>query len=162
MRRALALAALVLAAAAQAPVARAQEGAGAADGRTFKAMLFFVPGSTDARGLKIERFKEVLSEDESAGKLGVWIEGGTPERLEVVTITPGQEKSVVKYKDLTFRISGLYRGPQKDRMFLEVSFDQRGQAAVKEFLAGLDETVIVTYPLIGKEGSIVALLVPSG
>jgi hypothetical protein len=43
-----------------------------------------------------------------------------------------------------------------------VSFDQGGRAAVKEFLAGLDETVLVGYPLLGDAGgTVVALLIPT-
>ena len=64
----------------------------------------------------------------------------------------------MKQGDLTFRVSGLYRGAQKDRMLLKVSFDEGGQAAVKEFMLGLDETAVVHYPL-QKGGEILVLLV---
>lgn len=140
------------------PAGHAQETAG---GKTFRALLFHVPG-TFAPGLTVERVEKAWKEGESEANLGVWLKGAPPKKLQVLTVTPGQESGVVKYKDLTFRISGLYRGAQKDRMFLKVTFDQGGQAVVKEFLAGLDETLVVTYPLAGEEpGSIVALLIPT-
>jgi hypothetical protein len=147
--------------------AHAQEGE-RAGGKTFRAVLYFVPageGSGPAPGgaVRVEHLKEVLPAADDPSALAVWVEGGTPQRLQVVTVAPGQESSVVKYKDLTFRISGLYRGAQKERMFLRVSFDQGGQAAVKEFLAGLDQSVLVSYPLAGRPaGTFVAVLVPTG
>ena len=73
-------------------------------------------------------------------------------------LTPGDRGQVVKHGDLTVRVSGLYRGAKKDRMLLKVSFDEGGQAAVKEFMLGLDETAIVHYPL-AKGGEVVVLLV---
>ncbi|MBA2565361.1 MAG: hypothetical protein H0V09_08060 [Gemmatimonadetes bacterium] len=137
---------------------------GPAGSRTFKAVLYHVPGTAGSGGaVKVERLKNVLTDPESAEAIGVWVKGGTPEKLQVLTVAPGQENAVVRYKDLTFRISGLYRGPQKERMSLRVSFDEGGQAAVKEFLASLDENVMVTYPMSGEgTGSLVAVLVPVG
>ena len=141
----------------------AQEATGAGGGgRTFKALLFVAPGSS-SEGLRVENLREVWSEGESASKLQARLNASDLEQLQVLTIVPGQETAVVRYKDLTFRISGLYRGAGKDRRYLKVSFDQGGQAAVKEFLAGLDESVLIGYPLVGDAGgSIVAVLVPTG
>ena len=132
--------------------------------RTFRAVLFLVP-ATDAgadAGLRVEHLQEVWAEGESAAKLAAHLEAASPQKLQALTVTPGQDSAIVQYEDLTFRISGLYRGPRRDRMYLKVSFDQGGRAAVKEFLAGLDETVLVGYPLIGNaQGSVVALLIPT-
>ena len=162
MRTASLVAVLTWAAALHLSTAQAQQQEGAPAGKTFRAVLYFVPGSAGT-GLQVQHLKEVWAEGEAPEKLAVWLEGGAPQQLQAVTVTPGQESTVVKYKDLTFRITGLYRGPQKERMRIRVSFDQAGQAAVKEFLASLDESVLVRYPLAGAEkGSVVALLVPSG
>ncbi|MFN2431833.1 MAG: hypothetical protein ABR599_03270 [Gemmatimonadota bacterium] len=163
MRMALAaLAALAITLSGAAGAGAQQEGVSGAGARTFKALLFLVPGS-DPGGLRVENLQEVWSEGESLAKLRAHLNGGEPRQLQALTIAPGQDNAVVQYEDLTFRVSGLYRGPQKDRMYLKVSFDQAGQAAVKEFLAGLDESVIVAYPLVGAEGgSIIAVLVPTG
>ncbi|HEY7529703.1 MAG TPA: hypothetical protein VIC56_03375 [Gemmatimonadota bacterium] len=160
MRPALALAAVLAALAA--PTLRAQDPAERE--RTFRAVLFLVPTSEAASGdgLRVERLQEVWGEGESADKLAAYLKGVNPEKLQALTIKPGQDAAVVQYDDLTFRISGLYRGPRRDRMYLKVSFDQGGRAAVKEILAGLDETVLVGYPLLGAaNGSVVALLIPT-
>lgn len=142
--------------------ARSQEAADPAASRTFKALLFLVPGES-ASGLRVEHLKEVWSEGDSAERLRAHLASAAAEQLQVLTVTPGQDAGVVQYKDLTFRINGLYKGAQKDRMFLRVSFDQAGRAAVKEFLAGLNESVLVAYPLVGDaQGSIVAVLIPVG
>ena len=164
MRVAVTVAALGLAIALPSATARPQERGESAGGRkTFKTILYFVPGATGGEGFRVEHLKEVLTESDGASRLALLVDGQAPQRLQALTVTPGQDNAVVKYKDLTFRISGLYRGPQKDRMYLKVSFDQGGQAAVKEFLAGLDQSVVVTYPMAGGEkGSLVALLVPTG
>lgn len=164
MRLALAVTALWLAIALPPTVGHAQQGGeGGGARKTFKTILFFVPGEAGGEGLKVDRVKEVWTEGDSPSKLALLVKGKPPQRLQAVTVTPGQENTVIKYKDLTFRISGLYRGPEKDRMYLKVSFDQGGQAAVKEFLAGLDESVVVSYPMAGGEkGSVVALLLPTG
>jgi hypothetical protein len=146
----------LLAAIPSVPAAHAQDAAPLAAGKTFRADLYFVGGTPAPGGLKVEHLREAPAD------LGVWVKGSNPEKLQSVTVAPGQDNAVVKYHDLTFRISGLYRGPQKDRMFLRVSFDEGGQAAVKEFLAGLEETVIVTYPRVGGAGSLLVLLVPTG
>jgi hypothetical protein len=151
----LALSALSFALVMGGPAALAQDQPAGGGGKTFKADLYFSPRVDAAGGLKVEKMQSPVD-------LGVWVQG-TPQKLQSVSVTPGQDAEVVKYKDLTFRITGLYRGPQKDRMFLRVSFDQGGQAAVKEFLAGLDESVVVTYPMRnGASGTIVVVLVPSG
>jgi hypothetical protein len=158
----LTLSTLVLSLVVALPSLRAQESAAAERARTFKAILFLVPNA-DAGSLRVENLKEIWSEGESAAKLQARLKSVAPEQLQVLEIAPGEENPVVQYKDLTFRISGLYRGPQKDRMYLRVSFDQGGQAAVKEFLANLDESVLVAYPLTGDpKGSLVALLIPTG
>jgi hypothetical protein len=160
MRPALALA--VTLAALAVPSLGAQEPA--ERDRTFRAVLFLVPASDDAAdgGLRVERLQEVWAEGESAAKLAAHLDGVSPQKLQALTITPGQDSAIVQYEDLTFRVSGLYRGPRRDRMYLKVSFDQGGRAAVKEFLAGLDETVLVGYPLLGDTGgTVVALLIPT-
>ena len=151
MRVSLPFASLALAATLQAPGALAQEPVDESPERTFRAELYVVPEAAGSGALKVEHLKERPSD------LGVWGKG-TPQKVQTVTVSPGTDPEVVRYKDLTFRISGLYRGPQKDRMLLKVSFDQGGQAAVKEFMAGLDEAVVVTYPMQGG-GSFLVLLV---
>jgi hypothetical protein len=150
MCRSISFASLILAASLQAPAALAQEPAEEGPDRTFRAELYVVPDAAASGGLKVEHLKERPAE------LGVWVKG-TPQKVQTVTVVPGQTSEVVKHKDLNFRISGLYRGAQRDRMLLKVSFDQGGQAAVKEFMAGLDEVVLVTYPMQGG-GSFLVML----
>jgi hypothetical protein len=150
MRSLLWFASFAMVAAQATSALRAQEPGDVAPERTFRAELFAVPDAPAASGLKVDHVRDRPSD------LGVWVKG-TPQRVQTVTVTPGQDSEVVRYKDLTFRISGLYRGAQKDRMFLKVSFDQAGQAAVKEFLASLDESVLVTYPLKGGGAFLVVL-----
>ena len=136
------------------PGLHAQEARPAEGPKTFQADLYFVAGATKAAGLKVDHLSE-------PPEVGVWVEGSNPQKLQSLTVAPGQENAAVKYQDLTFRISGLYRGPQKDRMFLRVSFDQGGKAAVKEFLANLDQSVVVTYPMTnGEAGAILVVLTP--
>ncbi len=151
MRCSIAFAPVALAVWLQAPAALSQEPAEEVPERTFRAELYEVPDVAAGEGLRVERLKERPAD------LGVWLKG-TPKKVQTVTVTPGDRGEVVKHRDLTFRISGLYRGAQKDRMLLKVSFDQGGQAAVKEFMVGLDETVIVHYPLHGG-GDFLVLLV---
>jgi hypothetical protein len=145
------LALLALAVWLQAPAALSQEPADEAPERTFRAEVYQVPDVAASEGLRVERLKERPAD------LGVWLKG-TPKKLQTVTVTPGDRGQLVKQGDLTFRVSGLYRGAQKDRMLLKVSFDEGGQAAVKEFMLGLDETAAVHYPL-HKGGEILVLLV---
>ncbi|HEY7462649.1 MAG TPA: hypothetical protein VIC59_12365 [Gemmatimonadota bacterium] len=151
MRVSLSFASLALAVTMQAPGALAQEPADESPERTFRAELYVIPDAAGSGGLKVDHLKERPAD------LGVWVKG-TPQKVQTVTVNPGTDPEVFRHKDLTFRISGLYRGPQKDRMLLKVSFDQAGQAAVKEFMAGLDETVVVTFPMKGG-GAFLALLV---
>jgi hypothetical protein len=139
MRLSIAFAPLALAVGLQAPAALSQEPVEEAPERTFRAEIYEVAGAPAGDGLKVERLKERPAD------IGVLLKG-TPKKLQTVTVIPGDKGEVVKHGDLTFRISGLYRGAQKDRMLLKVSFDEGGQAAVKELIVGLDETVIVHYP----------------
>jgi hypothetical protein len=150
MHRLLAFAWLAILAPATARGLLAQEPSDAGPERTFRAELYVVPDAPPDGGLKVDHLQQRPPD------LGVWVKG-TPQKVQTVTVNPGQDSEVVRYRDLTFRISGLYRGAQKDRMFLKVSFDQGGQAAVKEFLANLDESVVVTYPMRGG-GSLLVLL----
>ena len=163
MRNALVAALLALTFSLPGSTVSGQEGT--QGGKTFRALLFLVPATdkSAAGGVRVEHLNEVWSEGESAAKLRARLSGVDPQQLQALTIVPGQKDAVVQYGDMTFRIAGLYRGPQKDRMYLKVSFDQAGQAAMKEFLAGLDESVLVAYPLVGDAaGSIIALLIPTG
>jgi hypothetical protein len=139
----------------------AQETAPSGEGKTFKVLLFLVPNA-DVGSLRVENLREVWSEGESAAKLQERLKNA-PQQLQALQLVPGEESAVVQYNGLTFRISGLYKGAQKDRMYLRVSFDQAGQAVVKEFLASLNESALVAYPLASDgKGSLVALLIPTG
>jgi hypothetical protein len=151
MRWSIAFAPLALAVGLQAPAALSQEPAEGAPERTFRAEIYAVPDAAAGAGLEVERLKERPAD------LAVLVKG-TPKKVQTVTVIPGDRGQVVKHGDLTFRIAGLYRGAQKDRMLLKVSFDEGGQAAVKELIVGLDETVIVHYPLKGG-GEVLVLLV---
>ena len=151
MRRSRLFVPFALAAGLVAPGALAQEPAEDAPERTFRAEVYEVRDASASGGLKVERLNERPAD------LGVWLKG-TVTKVQTVTVTPGDRGQVVKHGDLTFRVSGLYRGAKKDRMLLKVSFDEGGQAAVKEFMLGFDETAIVHYPL-AKGGEVVVLLV---
>lgn len=130
------------------------------DGSTYRVILFLTEDSAP-RDVEIRRLKEVWSEGEGNDRLRSLLEAGAIQRLDAVTILPGQDTPAIRVGGVTVRVKGVLKEPRRDSMFLRVEVDGGREALVKEMISGFDETIVLAYPLTEGNRSIVALIVPA-
>ena len=89
------------------------------------------------------------------------LEASSVQQLEDVTIVPGGDTPALKIGNVTVRVTGVYKEPRRDAMFLRVEVDGGREAFVKEVVSRFDESLVLAYPLTEGNRSIIALLVPA-
>jgi hypothetical protein len=155
----IAFAVLALALAIAAAPARAQGEAPQPD-TTFRVVLYIAEDDAPA-GLSFRRLDEVVGEAVGEDRLRQLLDVSSVRRLEDVTILPGRDTPALKIGNVTVRVTGVYKEPRRDSMFLHVDVDGGPEAFVKEVVARFDESLVLTYPLADGNRSIIALLVPT-
>ena len=105
---------------------------------------------------------EVVAEGGGADRIRQLLEASSVEQLEGVTIVPGRDTPALKIGNVTVRVTGVYKEPRRDAMFLRVEVDGGREAFVKEVVSRFDESLVLAYPLTEGNRSIIALLVPVG
>jgi hypothetical protein len=139
---------------------RGASGLAQEDGSTYRVILYLAEngGPTD---VTLTRLQEVWSEGEGVGRLQSLLATGQIQQLEDVTILPGRDTPAMQIGGVTVRVTGAYKEPRRDSMFLRVEVDGGPEALVKELISRFDETIILAYPLAVGNRTIVALLVPA-
>jgi hypothetical protein len=139
---------------ASAVPARAQESS------TYRVILYIAEGGGPS-DVTLTRLQEVWGAGEGVDRLRALLAASEVQQLEDVTILPGRETPALQIGDVTVRVSGVYREPRRDAMFLRVEVDGGPEALVKELISRFDETIVLAYPLAEGNRSVVALLVPT-
>ncbi|MGH7566672.1 MAG: hypothetical protein ACREK2_07565 [Gemmatimonadota bacterium] len=152
------LAVLVLALAGGAIPARAQ--AGTTPDTTYRVILYLAEDGAPAE-LSFRRLDEVVGEEAGADRIRQLLEASSVRRLEDVTILPGRDTPALKIGNVTVRVTGVYKEPRRDSMFLRVEVDGGRETFVKEVVSRFDESLVLAYPLTEGNRSIIALLVPT-
>jgi hypothetical protein len=155
---AVALAAVVIATTLWTAPARAQI---PAPDTTYRVILYLAEG-TAPTDVSFQRLNEVVGEGAGADRIRQILEASSVEQLEGVTIVPGRDTPVLKIGNVTVRVTGVYKEPRRDAMFLRVEVDGGRAAFVKEVVSRFDESLVLAYPLTEGNRSIIALLVPVG
>lgn len=141
-------------------VAASHAGAQESSGSTYRVLLYIAEGGgpTD---VTLTRLQEVWTAGEGVERLRTLLAAGKVQQLEDVTILPGRETPALQLGDVTVRVRGVYREPQRDAMFLRVEVEGGAEALVKELISRFDETIVLAYPLAEGNRTVVALLVPT-
>jgi hypothetical protein len=153
-----ACAVLALALAGEASPVRAQ--AGTTPDTTYRVILYLAEDHAPA-DLSFRRLNEVVGEEAGADRIRQLLEASSVERLEDVTILPGRDTPALKIGNVTVRVTGVYKEPRRDSMFLRVEVDGGRETFVKEVVSRFDESLVLAYPLTEGNRSIIALLVPT-
>jgi hypothetical protein len=153
-----ACAVLALALAGEASPVRAQ--AGTTPDTTYRVILYLAEAGAPA-DLSFRRLNEVVGEEAGADRIRQLLEASSVERLEDVTILPGRDTPALKIGNVTVRVTGVYKEPRRDSMFLRVEVDGGRETFVKEVVSRFDESLVLAYPLTEGNRSIIALLVPT-
>jgi hypothetical protein len=153
-----ACAVLALALAGEASPVRAQ--AGTTPDTTYRVILYLAEDDAPA-DLSFRRLNEVVGEEAGADRIRQLLEASSVERLEDVTILPGRDTPALKIGNVTVRVTGVYKEPRRDSMFLRVEVDGGRETFVKEVVSRFDESLVLAYPLTEGNRSIIALLVPT-
>jgi hypothetical protein len=138
--------------------ARAQ-GAPAPD-TSYRVILYLAEDGAPAE-LSFRRLDEVVGEDAGGERIRQLLEASSVQRLEDVTILPGRDTPALKIGSVTVRVTGVYKEPRKDAMFLRVEVEGGRETFVKEVVSRFDESLVLAYPLTEGNRSIIALLVPT-
>lgn len=127
---------------------------------SYRVLLYIAEGGGPAE-VSITRLQEVWSPAEGQARLMELLASGNVQQLQDVTIQPGRDTPALQLGNVTVRVRGVYREPQRDAMFLRVEVDGGAEALVKELISRFDETIVLAYPLAEGNRSVVALLVPT-
>lgn len=152
------LAVLVLAMTGWVTPVRAQ--AGTAPDTTYRVILYLAEDGAPAE-LSFRRLNEVVGEAAGADRIRALLEASSVRQLEDVTILPGRDTPALKIGNVTVRVTGVYKEPRRDSMFLRVEVDGGRETFVKEVVSRFDESLVLAYPLTEGNRSIIALLVPT-
>ena len=155
---AVALTAVAIATTLSAPTALAQA---PAPDTTYRVILYLAQDSAPTE-VTFQRLNEVVGEGAGADRIRQLLEASSVEQLEGVTIVPGRDTPALKIGNVTVRVTGVYKEPRRDAMFLRVEVDGGRAAFVKEVVSRFDESLVLAYPLTEGNRSIIALLVPVG
>jgi hypothetical protein len=138
--------------------ARAQ--APSAPDTSYRVILYLAENGVPA-DLSFRRLDEVVGEDAGADRIRQLLEASSVQRLEDVTILPGRDTPALKIGSVTVRVTGVYKEPRRDAMFLRVEVEGGRETFVKEVVSRFDESLVLAYPLTEGNRSIIALLVPT-
>ena len=127
---------------------------------TYRVILYLAEDSAPTE-LSFQRLNEVVGEGTGADRIRQLLEASSVEQLEDVTIVPGGNTPALKIGTVTVRVTGVYKEPRRDAMFLRVEVDGGRAAFVKEVVSRFDESLVLAYPLTEGNRSIIALLVPA-
>ena len=128
---------------------------------TYRVILYLAEDSAPTE-VTFQRLNEVVGEGAGADRIRQLLEASAVEQLEGVTIVPGRDTPALKIGNVTVRVTGVYKEPRRDAMFLRVEVDGGRAAFVKEVVSRFDESLVLAYPLTEGNRSIIALLVPVG
>jgi hypothetical protein len=128
---------------------------------TYRVILYLAEGSAPT-DVTFQRLNEVVGEGAGSDRIRQLLEASSVEQLEGVTIVPGRDTPALKIGNVTVRVTGVYKEPRRDAMFLRVEVDGGRAAFVKEVVSRFDESLVLAYPLTEGNRSIIALLVPVG
>lgn len=128
---------------------------------TYRVILYLAEDGAPT-DVSFQRLNEVVGEQAGAGRIQQLLEASSVRQLEGVTIVPGRDTPALKIGNVTVRVTGVYKEPRRDAMFLRVEVDGGREAFVKEVVSRFDESLVLAYPLTEGNRSIIALLVPVG
>jgi len=137
--------------------ARAQAG----DANTTYRVILYLADNGEFREVSLRRLDEVWTEEEGVDRLRELLSAREVRRLEDVTILSGRDTPALRVRDVTVRVRGVYRQPDRDSMFLRVEMEGGADTLVKELISSFDETIVLAYPLTEGDRSIVALILPT-
>jgi hypothetical protein len=132
----------------------------AAPDTSYRVILYLAENGAPA-DLSFRRLDEVVGEDAGADRIRQLLEASSVQRLEDVTILPGRDTPALKIGSVTVRVTGVYKEPRRDAMFLRVEVEGGRETFVKEVVSRFDESLVLAYPLTEGNRSIIALLVPT-
>ena len=127
---------------------------------SYRVILYLAENGAPA-DLSFRRLDEVVGEDAGADRIRQLLEASSVQRLEDVTILPGRDTPALKIGSVTVRVTGVYKEPRRDSMFLRVEVEGGRETFVKEVVSRFDESLVLAYPLTEGNRSIIALLVPT-
>lgn len=127
---------------------------------TYRVILYLAEDGAPAE-LSFRRLNEVVGEAAGADRIRELLEASSVRQLEDVTILPGRDTPALKIGNVTVRVTGVYKEPRRDSMFLRVEVDGGRETFVKEVVSRFDESLVLAYPLTEGNRSIIALLVPT-
>ena len=127
---------------------------------TYRVILYLAEDGAPT-DVTFQRLDEVVGEGTGADRIRQLLEASSVRQLEDVTIVPGRDMPVLKIGNVTVRVTGVYKEPRRDAMFLRVEVDGGREAFVKEVVSRFDESLVLAYPLTEGNRSIIALLVPA-
>jgi hypothetical protein len=127
---------------------------------TYRVLLYLAQDGAP-NDVTFQRLNEVVGEGAGADRVRQLLEASSVEQLEDVTIVPGRDTPALKIGNVTVRVTGVYKEPRRDAMFLRVEVDGGREAFVKEVVSRFDESLVLAYPLTEGNRSIIALLVPA-
>ena len=124
-------------------------------------VILYLAQDVASSDITLTRLQEVWSEGENVARLQALLDANQVQRLEDVTILPGRDTPALQLGGVTVRVTGAYKEPRRDAMFLRVEVDGGPEALVKELISRFDETIVLAYPLAEGNRTMVALLVPA-
>jgi hypothetical protein len=127
---------------------------------TYRVILYLAEDGAPS-DVSFQRLNEVVGEGGGADRIRQLLEASSVRQLEDVTIVPGRDTPALKIGNVTVRVTGVYKEPRRDAMFLRVEVDGGREAFVKEVVSRFDESLVLAYPLTEGNRSIIALLVPA-
>jgi hypothetical protein len=127
---------------------------------TYRVILYLAEDGAPT-DVTFQRLNEVVGEGAGADRIRQLLEASSVRQLEDVTIVPGRDTPALKIGNVTVRVTGVYKEPRRDAMFLRVEVDGGREAFVKEVVSRFDESLVLAYPLTEGNRSIIALLVPA-
>jgi hypothetical protein len=127
---------------------------------TYRVILYLAEDGAPT-DVTFQRLDEVVGEGAGADRIRQLLEASSVRQLEDVTIVPGRDTPALKIGNVTVRVTGVYKEPRRDAMFLRVEVDGGREAFVKEVVSRFDESLVLAYPLTEGNRSIIALLVPA-
>ena len=127
---------------------------------TYRVILYIAEdgGPTE---VTLTRLQEIWAQGESTARLQGLLQSGQLQELRSADVQPGRDATAFQLGNVTVRVTGVYKEPRRDAMFLRVEVDGGPEALVKELISRFDETIVLAYPLAEGNRSVVALLVPT-
>lgn len=129
-------------------------------GSTYRVILFITEDGAPSE-MSLRRLEQVWTAEEGGDRLRELLAASSVQRLEDMPIQPGRDAPALKVGDVTVKVSGAYREPRKDAMFLRVEVEGGRETLVKEMISKFDETILLAYPLAEGNRSLVALIIPA-